>query len=74
MSQLLEQEQGGTGSLHVMDTQCPFCIVQCKMQVIEERGSVEGRPTYSVVPKQNAASEGRLCIKGMNAWIADVVR
>lgn len=68
MSQLVEQEQGGKVSLHVMDTQCPFCSVQCKMQVIEERGTADGRPTYSVVPKPNAASEGRLCIKGMNAY------
>lgn len=49
-----------------MDTQCPFCSVQCKMQVIEHAG--ETRSTYTVLPKPNAASEGRLCIKGMNAY------
>jgi assimilatory nitrate reductase catalytic subunit len=50
----------------LMDTQCPFCAVQCKMQIIEKQE--EGKKTYKVLPKQNAASEGRLCIKGMNAY------
>nr|WP_157261277.1 nitrate reductase [Paenibacillus wynnii] len=49
-----------------MDTQCPFCSVQCKMQVVEHLG--KERNTYTVLPKPNAASEGRLCIKGMNAY------
>ncbi|MDQ8737191.1 nitrate reductase [Paenibacillus sp. LHD-38] len=49
-----------------MDTQCPFCSVQCKMQIVEHFG--EKRNTYTVLPKPNAASEGRLCIKGMNAY------
>lgn len=50
----------------VMETQCPFCSVQCKMTITEkiERGFKK----YEVAPKQNAASEGRLCIKGMNAY------
>ncbi|KRE49557.1 assimilatory nitrate reductase catalytic subunit NasC [Paenibacillus sp. Soil522] len=51
---------------HIMDTQCPFCSVQCKMQVMEHFGAE--RNTYTVLPKPNAASEGRLCIKGMNAY------
>ncbi|WP_046176334.1 assimilatory nitrate reductase catalytic subunit NasC [Domibacillus indicus] len=50
----------------VMETQCPFCSVQCKMTIIEKVES--GTKTYEVEPKQNAASEGRLCIKGMNAY------
>ncbi|MFC5704271.1 molybdopterin oxidoreductase family protein [Cohnella faecalis] len=50
------------------DTQCPFCSVQCKMEVTEERAASGARPVYTVVPKLNAASEGRLCIKGMNAY------
>ncbi|KGE16333.1 nitrite reductase [Paenibacillus wynnii] len=54
------------GQEHVMDTQCPFCSVQCKMQVVEHLG--KERNTYTVLPKPNAASEGRLCIKGMNAY------
>ncbi|XEC95750.1 molybdopterin oxidoreductase family protein [Paenibacillus tarimensis] len=52
----------------VMDTQCPFCSVQCKMQVTEEWDAAAKRNVYTVAPKQNAASEGRLCIKGMNAY------
>ncbi|RAP77295.1 assimilatory nitrate reductase catalytic subunit NasC [Paenibacillus montanisoli] len=55
-------------SLKVIDTQCPFCSVQCKMQVIEEKSSADARPVYTVVPKPNLASEGRLCMKGMNAY------
>jgi assimilatory nitrate reductase catalytic subunit len=50
----------------VMDTQCPFCSVQCKMQIVEKEEV--GKKTYTVQPKQNAASEGRLCMKGMNAY------
>ncbi|QMV42910.1 assimilatory nitrate reductase catalytic subunit NasC [Cohnella cholangitidis] len=50
----------------VFDTQCPFCSVQCKMQVVEERNRAQ--VSYTVIPKPNAASEGRLCIKGMNAY------
>ncbi|WP_245629822.1 assimilatory nitrate reductase catalytic subunit NasC [Domibacillus robiginosus] len=50
----------------VMETQCPFCSVQCKMTITE---TIEkGQSTYHVEPKQNAASEGRLCIKGLNAY------
>ncbi|WP_248928837.1 assimilatory nitrate reductase catalytic subunit NasC [Paenibacillus hamazuiensis] len=51
----------------VMDTQCPFCSVQCKMQIAEE-ADANGRKTYTVIAKPNAASEGRLCVKGMNAY------
>ncbi|OCT16091.1 nitrite reductase [Paenibacillus pectinilyticus] len=50
-----------------MDTQCPFCSVQCKMQVIQEQNPTDGRSTFSVIPTYNAASEGRLCIKGVYA-------
>jgi assimilatory nitrate reductase catalytic subunit len=68
MSQLTELEHTGQRSLHVMDTQCPFCSVQCKMLITEERDAAGGRSTYTVTPKPNMASEGRLCIKGMNAY------
>ncbi|ARI76601.1 assimilatory nitrate reductase catalytic subunit NasC [Halobacillus mangrovi] len=47
------------------DTQCPFCSMQCKMQLIEQKGV--GRKTYKAVGKDNPTSQGRLCIKGMNA-------
>ncbi|USB31777.1 nitrate reductase [Paenibacillus sp. YPG26] len=50
----------------VMNTQCPFCSVQCKMQVTEEK-TAGGRSLWSVEPVPNQASQGRLCIKGMNA-------
>jgi assimilatory nitrate reductase catalytic subunit len=47
------------------DTQCPFCSVQCKMQLLEQ--SIVTRKKYVTIGKDNPASEGRLCIKGMNA-------
>ncbi|MGM7723498.1 assimilatory nitrate reductase catalytic subunit NasC [Metabacillus sp. Hm71] len=49
----------------VYDTQCPFCSMQCKMQLIEQ--SVVTRKKYTTVGKDNPTSEGRLCIKGLNA-------
>ncbi|MCL7749682.1 assimilatory nitrate reductase catalytic subunit NasC [Halalkalibacter alkaliphilus] len=49
----------------VYDTQCPFCSMQCKMQLIEQ--STVTRKTYKTVGKDNPTSEGRLCIKGLNA-------
>ncbi|MCM3627224.1 nitrate reductase [Paenibacillus glycanilyticus] len=50
----------------VMTTQCPFCSVQCKMEVVEDRSG--RRPSYQVTAIPNKASEGRLCVKGMNAY------
>ncbi|TWI54055.1 assimilatory nitrate reductase catalytic subunit [Halalkalibacter nanhaiisediminis] len=47
------------------DTQCPFCSMQCKMQVIEQ--SVVTRKRYKTIAKDNPTSEGRLCVKGLNA-------
>ncbi|GFN31520.1 assimilatory nitrate reductase catalytic subunit NasC [Paenibacillus xylaniclasticus] len=61
----------------VMETQCPFCSVQCKMKLTEkviaasaQIGSNRVTPDvqYEVEPKPNKASEGRLCVKGMNAY------
>ncbi|WP_338787967.1 assimilatory nitrate reductase catalytic subunit NasC [Metabacillus sp. FJAT-53654] len=49
----------------VYETQCPFCSMQCKMQLIEQ--SIVSRKKYTTVGKDNPTSEGRLCIKGMNA-------
>ncbi|MFC0270409.1 molybdopterin oxidoreductase family protein [Metabacillus herbersteinensis] len=49
----------------VYDTQCPYCSMQCKMQLIEQ--SIVSRKKYTTVGKDNPTSEGRLCIKGMNA-------
>ncbi|MDR7236621.1 assimilatory nitrate reductase catalytic subunit NasC [Neobacillus drentensis] len=47
------------------DSQCPFCSMQCKMQLIEQ--SIVTRKKYITIGKDNPTSEGRLCIKGMNA-------
>ncbi|MEH7331905.1 nitrate reductase [Neobacillus drentensis] len=47
------------------DTQCPFCSMQCKMQLIEQ--SIVTRRTYKTIGKDNPTSEGRLCIKGIHA-------
>ncbi|MGY4758794.1 assimilatory nitrate reductase catalytic subunit NasC [Paenibacillus caseinilyticus] len=59
-------EAGRSTSPLVMDTQCPFCSVQCKMRVT---GEFDGkRMNYTVEGQPNAASEGRLCVKGMNAY------
>ncbi|CAM4407869.1 assimilatory nitrate reductase catalytic subunit NasC [Paenibacillus alkaliterrae] len=51
-----------------VDTQCPFCSVQCKIRLTKNI-PLPGtqRSTYSVEGIPNAASEGRLCVKGMNA-------
>ncbi|WP_141501184.1 assimilatory nitrate reductase catalytic subunit NasC [Paenibacillus luteus] len=55
-------------SLVVLDTQCPFCSVQCKMRVVKEPDTTGARRfTYSIEGLPNAASEGRLCVKGRNA-------
>lgn len=67
MRQLLDvQESNHSG--FVTETQCPFCSVQCKMRVTKEL-PIPGsrRYSYSIEGMPNAASEGRLCVKGMNA-------
>ncbi len=55
--------------LQVQETQCPYCSVQCKMTVREVARSVTGerRAEYIVEGVPNKASQGRLCVKGMNA-------
>lgn len=52
-----------------VETQCPFCSVQCKMTVTEVEEGVPGqrRTAYQIEGVPNAASEGRVCVKGMNA-------
>ncbi|WP_066367252.1 assimilatory nitrate reductase catalytic subunit NasC [Neobacillus fumarioli] len=50
----------------IYDARCPFCSVQCSMQVIEER--IVSRKVFKVKPnKEDPVSGGRLCIKGVNA-------
>ncbi|MGG3955194.1 nitrate reductase [Bhargavaea massiliensis] len=58
-------KQKDRASEMLFDTQCPFCSVQCTMQLVEER--VVERAHYKVIPKDNPTSHGRLCIKGLNA-------
>ncbi|TWD99588.1 assimilatory nitrate reductase (NADH) alpha subunit apoprotein [Neobacillus bataviensis] len=50
----------------VYNTQCPYCSMQCKMQLIEQ--SVVSRKQYKTVGKENPTTQGRLCVKGMNAY------
>lgn len=59
---------GGTATALVMETQCPFCSVQCKMRLTESGDATAGEAQYMVEAKPNRASEGRLCVKGMNAY------
>lgn len=58
-----KQQEAETEKIY--DTQCPFCSMQCKMQLIEQ--STVTRRKYLTVGKDNPTSEGRLCIKGLNA-------
>ncbi|MDG5786192.1 nitrate reductase [Evansella sp. AB-P1] len=49
-----------------MNTQCPYCSVQCSMELVEER--IITRKRFKTKPnKQDPTSQGRLCIKGANA-------
>ncbi|MNW32497.1 Assimilatory nitrate reductase catalytic subunit [compost metagenome] len=54
-----------------VETQCPFCSVQCKMtvqQIGEQHDNGDQRRAmFDVQGAPNAASEGRVCVKGMNA-------
>lgn len=67
MEATLNQGQAGESGVPGGTTQCPFCSVQCKMTIAEER-TPSGRPAFRTEGKPNAASEGRLCVKGMNAY------
>lgn len=49
----------------IYTTQCPFCSMQCKMQLIEQ--SIVSRRKYTAVGLDNPTTQGRICIKGMNA-------
>ncbi|WP_240689063.1 molybdopterin oxidoreductase family protein [Ammoniphilus sp. YIM 78166] len=59
----LQQQKNLSEQASRMSTQCPFCSVQCKMEVIEEQAG--DRKTFRVLPVYNPASQGRLCIKGV---------
>ncbi|MGP4059360.1 assimilatory nitrate reductase catalytic subunit NasC [Halobacillus sp. H74] len=65
MLKYFRDKQRQVQSEKVYDTQCPFCSMQCKMQLIEQKDV--SRTTYKTVGKDNPTSQGRLCVKGMNA-------
>ncbi|WP_096201590.1 assimilatory nitrate reductase catalytic subunit NasC [Bacillus sp. FJAT-45350] len=50
----------------ILKTRCPYCSMQCSMELIEER--IIKRNRFKVKPnKLDPTSEGRLCIKGTQA-------
>lgn len=62
------------GAVHHATTQCPFCSVQCKAEVTIESRELVSKSTTRVLQyvteskgTLNKASEGRICVKGMNA-------
>ncbi|WP_306979564.1 assimilatory nitrate reductase catalytic subunit NasC [Alkalicoccobacillus murimartini] len=59
------EKQKQTQKEKVSDTQCPFCSVQCRMQLVEQTSVT--RKTYRTVGLDNPTSKGRLCIKGLHA-------
>ncbi|WP_077622242.1 assimilatory nitrate reductase catalytic subunit NasC [Sediminibacillus massiliensis] len=65
MLKYFQRKQQEVQSEKVYDSQCPFCSMQCKMQLIEQR--VVSRKAYKTIGKDNPTTAGRLCIKGMNA-------
>ncbi|ALS23230.1 MULTISPECIES: assimilatory nitrate reductase catalytic subunit NasC [Paenibacillus] len=49
-------------------TECPYCSVQCTMNLHEEKSIMVSR--YSVTPnKEDPVTDGRLCVKGLNAHV-----
>ncbi|MCM3781531.1 molybdopterin oxidoreductase family protein [Neobacillus mesonae] len=58
-------------------TQCPFCSVQCKAELTIETRRTQDETNKTAIPfrhnvtevkgKDNKASEGRICVKGLNA-------
>lgn len=66
MLKYFRTKQKEVQSEKIYDTQCPFCSMQCKLQLIEQ--SVVSRKQYKTVGKENPTTQGRLCIKGMNAY------
>jgi assimilatory nitrate reductase catalytic subunit len=61
---------------HAVATQCPFCSVQCKISLTElealsealKKGSnTPGASVFKAEGLFNHASEGRACVKGLNA-------
>jgi len=49
-------------------TECPYCSVQCTMNLHEEKSIRVSR--FSVSPnKEDPVTDGRLCVKGLNAHV-----
>ncbi|WP_284637915.1 assimilatory nitrate reductase catalytic subunit NasC [Paenibacillus silviterrae] len=49
-------------------TECPYCSVQCTMNLHEEKSIMVSR--YAVSPnKEDPVTDGRLCVKGLNAHV-----
>ncbi|RCW63892.1 assimilatory nitrate reductase catalytic subunit NasC [Saliterribacillus persicus] len=65
MLKYFRDKQDAVQKEKVYDTQCPYCSMQCKMQLIEQ--TVISRKIHKTIGKDNPTSEGRLCIKGINA-------
>ena len=59
------EQQKQVETERIYDTQCPYCSMQCKMQLVEQ--THVKRKTYKTIGTDNPTSQGRLCIKGMNA-------
>ncbi|PWU69063.1 assimilatory nitrate reductase catalytic subunit NasC [Gracilibacillus dipsosauri] len=65
MLRYFREKQQKVQSEKVYETQCPFCSMQCKMQLIEQK--IISRKQYKTIGQDNPTSEGRLCVKGLNA-------
>ncbi|MEK3711497.1 nitrate reductase [Bacillus sp. FSL K6-1005] len=59
------EKQQDVQSEKTYDTQCPFCSMQCKMQLVEQ--TIVTRKRYTAIGIHNPTTQGRLCMKGMNA-------
>ncbi|WP_046213164.1 molybdopterin oxidoreductase family protein [Paenibacillus wulumuqiensis] len=65
--------------MNMMQTQCPFCSVQCKISLHRTESGIMPAPpsaemhsasrysSWQAEGVPNAASQGRICVKGMNA-------
>ncbi|KAB3541783.1 molybdopterin oxidoreductase family protein [Bacillus safensis] len=63
--QYAQQKSKQEEQKRVFPAQCPFCSMQCKMQLIEQH--VEGRTRYQTIGVHNPTTHGRLCMKGQHA-------
>ncbi|NPC91537.1 molybdopterin oxidoreductase family protein [Bacillus sp. WMMC1349] len=59
------QQQTQVQSEKIYDTQCPFCSMQCQMQLIEQ--TMHTNKQYTARGIDHVTTKGRLCLKGMNA-------